>query len=168
MNLNRGWKKKVGKKLKDSLQKAALAISDGAAYRRGCIEGGGLFPDTWLASIPKVFWCWSKDLSCDHSAFCRFKEIVHVRARLRPCWDPSAERCLNTGAVANYTSRSYWNASVCSSTADFHKTRGKKGQIGEERGQLSSFQHSVFRFSCSFPPSTFRERPTRTKNDTKT
>lgn len=38
-------KKKKKEKKKDILQKAALAISDRAAYRQGCREGSGLFPE---------------------------------------------------------------------------------------------------------------------------
>lgn len=30
--------------------------------RQGSTEGRGQFPEMWLASIPKVIWCWSKDL----------------------------------------------------------------------------------------------------------
>lgn len=44
------------------LQKAAVAISDHTTYRQGSTEGCGRFPEMWLASIPKVIWCWSKDL----------------------------------------------------------------------------------------------------------
>lgn len=43
-------------------KKAAAAISDHTTYREGSTEGCGRFPEIWLASIPKVIWCWSKDL----------------------------------------------------------------------------------------------------------
>lgn len=78
-----------------------------------------------------------------------------IKAMLRPFGWKVLENCV----TANCTPRSYLNASVCSSTIDFHKTGGKKAKIG---GHLSSFQHSVLRTS-SPPPSTFSEQPTCAK-----
>lgn len=76
---------------------------------------------------------------------------------------PFRWKVLEYCATANYTSGSYWNASVCSSTIDFHKTRGKKGQIGGAAFIISAFSVQNLQFSPSPPPSTFSEQPTRAK-----
>lgn len=50
------------KKKKTLFYKKAAWWSLITQCRQGSTEGRGQFPEMWLASIPKVIWCWSKDL----------------------------------------------------------------------------------------------------------
>lgn len=122
-------------------------------------------------------------LKCDWLAFLRYSGVGRriwaviivlfagskrnsaCKSQIKAMPRPFRWKVLEYCAVADYTSRSYSNASVCSSTVDFHKTGERKGRSGDGGGGGAASIISAFSVQdlLFLLPGTFRERPTRTK-----